>query len=75
MAVLGTNSAFVLNAFRAKDDERIVRAAFTVRILLPVLERRVCGLRPAERIIPLGGSGRADLPNLIQVISNILLFR
>jgi hypothetical protein len=59
MAVLGTDSAFVLDAFRPGDDERIVGAAFTVRILLPVLERSVCGLRPAERVISLVA---ADVP-------------
>ena len=75
MAVLGANSAFVLDAFRPIDDERIVRAAFAVRILLPVLERRVGGLRPAQRIVSLGGSGRTDLANLVQVIVDIFLLR
>ena len=62
-----------LMPFGPKDDERIVRAAFAVGILLPELERRVCGLRPAERIIPLGGGGRADLTDLAQVVRDIFL--
>ena len=74
MAVLGTNSSFVLNTFRVIDDQRIASAAFAVGILLPELERRVCGLRPTERIISLGGSGRANLPNFVQVIRNSFLF-
>ena len=48
MAVLGTNSTFVLDPFRPKYYERIVRAAFAVGILLPELERSIGGLRPAS---------------------------
>jgi hypothetical protein len=72
MTVLGMNSSLVLNSFGI-DDKRIVGAAFTVRILLPLLERCVCGLRPAERIIPLGRGGRTDLPNFSQVVIKIFL--
>ena len=75
MTVLGADSTFVLDPFRPIDNERIVSAAFAVRILLPILERSVCGLRPAQRVIPIGGSGRADFSNLIQVIVNILFLR
>jgi hypothetical protein len=67
MAVLGTNSTFVLDTFRPIDDERIVRAAFAVRILLPELERSVRGLRPAERIIPVGGGGVPISPILFRL--------
>ena len=75
MAVLGADSAFLFDPFRPVDDERIVRAAFAVRILLPVPERSVCSLRPAEWIIPIGGSGCADLADLVQVVVNVLSFR
>src|ERR1700733_11086616 len=72
MAVLGTNSAFVFDFVGIVDNERIVSAAFTVGILLPEFKRRVCGLCPAQRIISLGGSGRSDLPNLTQVVIDVL---
>ncbi len=65
VTVLGTNPTLVLDALGPIDNERIVSSAFTIRILLPVLERSVCGLRPAERVISIGGSRCADLTNLV----------
>ena len=35
----GYEFLLALDPFRVEDDERIVGAAFTIRILLPVLER------------------------------------
>ena len=75
MAVLSANPTFFLNPFRPKDNEWIVRAAFAVRVLLPELERSVAGLRPSQWVIAVGGIGRADLSNFIQVIVDICLFR
>ena len=40
-----------------------MRAAFTVRTLIPVLERSVCRLCPGRRVIPVGGGACAHVYN------------
>jgi hypothetical protein len=75
MAVLGANTTLILDALRPVGDEWIVRSAFAVGIFLPVLERSVGGLCPAQRIVALRGIRRSDLVAFGYVIGNVLLLR
>ncbi len=64
VVILVSDRAGVLDLRGPGDDERVGVAA-RVRVLLPALQRRVAGHRPAHRIVRVGG-GAARIVELLE---------